>query len=255
MERATSAVDFVRSTSFDFGLRCINLDPELMAADSLLARELVQALVTNHAAWTSCLALWDLKEFGLRELVVDCVFVLTNEDQEEAYGISMPGLMRTTAEQALPLICTMLNQALNPSYVGDLIRSQGPQFVMLSPFVCFSDPRNELQAPVLAQVAHDKAKKRISAMVIAHPQLVPGESVIKYFPDSCRFFISGDFMGVLCASKQRVVLQFFLLDKRPNLESLDLNLTFLEPTTSLATFATLVSDKTHEIYFSENAES
>lgn len=245
--------NFVRSKSAQFAERCRHLDPSLTVRDNRLTVLLFQSLASESQQWSTCLALWDLKykhpdQRNRNVVSLDCIFALENKARQEAYAIFIPSLFQDNAEKILEFICALMANSLKPAYVGDLMRQTA---VYVSPFACFDNGafRFVQEAAVIGNFTNDGT--RFAAMLLEHPQMVPGESLITYFPSTCKFFASGNYFGVLCASDQRITLQFYKLRKELGLaETMVLGEPImLEPCGSLLEFATLISKRTKELFF------
>jgi hypothetical protein len=222
-----------------------------MVHDQALVFALARSLTTSSNEWRTSLVLWELRQ-ELRQasadekLALDGVFALENEPEQEAYAVFIPNLLQTSPDLALRQICLVLESALKPQNVADFLQQNKDVFI--SPFSCLD---NGYQFPQTAPIITDLTKLpggRFSAMLLGHPQLVPGESLILYFAETSQFFVnSNNYFCALCADKDRVLIQCFILAKELTPEQTST----LQPTTvpecgSVFQFAELVAQQTKQ---------
>lgn len=221
-----------------------SLDLSVMVQDSDLVRTLAAAL-TDRERWTTSLVTWGLEPRGPDGSM--CVAgVLTLESTEgKVFAVSIPCLARVRPEQALESIIELVENCRSPGFVADVLRRHERVFV--SP-VTTSDAAHE--APLLTNFAREAA--RWSAIVAWHPQLAQGTSLVKFFPLSCGFFLSGKYLAVLHADSRQAELQFFEVDPADaSLLTLDADLVEDLP---LSVFADMLTAKVGKLYKTTTTE-
>jgi hypothetical protein len=192
----------------------VALDPNVMVQDSILIRSLAASLSQSPDSWKTNLVSWSLEQRSLEgrslerrardsELCVSAVFTVGETSEERAFGLWMPCATRTRPESALDVVIELADNSKNPSFVAGLLREL--EQVYVSPYMPGRAMLHE--APLLTSFAREPT--RWSALVAWHPQLAPGTSLVKFFPENSSFFLSGKYLAALCANARATQLQVF----------------------------------------------
>lgn len=239
------------------------LDANVMIQDLQLQGTLVNHLKVEPHLWRTLLVSWDYFPRDDGDLSLQAMFTLKREppfpqndkhvdgdhdvretDISSAYAVRVPNLVRLASGEALQRTLELAMLSVNASWVADVLNQQ--RRVYLSQFA--GAHTAELATPVLTSFAFEPIRQCFSAMIVAHPQLDVGESLIKYFARHCKFYTNTVFLAAVCSNPTHVAVDFFQLREPTDAQLLEPNL--VEALT-LQDFAKKILDSLHELYGAE----